>query len=40
MIMSDVEMPSVLCVGTNIPDWERKRRQEDKSKATLTDPFP
>lgn len=33
MMMSDVEMPSVLCVGTNIPVQRVKRRKSEMVSA-------
>lgn len=31
MMISDVEIPSVLCVGTNIPEQSGKRKPADKA---------
>ncbi|KAL2310459.1 hypothetical protein Nmel_002113 [Mimus melanotis] len=30
-MISDVEIPSVLCVGTNIPEQSGKRKPTDKA---------
>lgn len=38
MMMSDVEMPSVLCVGTNIPVQIGKRRSVERTN--MADAFP
>lgn len=32
MIISDVEIPSVLCVGTNIPEQSGKREPAEKAR--------
>lgn len=32
MMISDVEMPSVLCVGTNIPEQSGKRKPAGKAQ--------
>ena len=32
MMISDVEIPSVLCVGTNIPEQSGKRKPAEKAR--------
>lgn len=32
MMISDVEIPSVLCVGTNIPEQSGKRKPSEKAR--------